>query len=158
MLKLTLAAGGRLEIPAHAIIAVMKPADGSNPSAIMYDMGAGLQIDQLGDQYGWLKKTANDASAFDNPLEVTVVEHWTVGDGDQAMQASGHGKMLFSRSRIVGRRDATDGGPAKGRLYVRLDERVITVNTVETLDEMDGVEAEAAPASPVAVPVLKAGE
>lgn len=158
MLKLTLAAGGRLEIPAHTIIAVMKPADGINPAAVMYDMGAGLQIDQLGDQYGWLKKTANDASAFDNPLEVTAVEHWTVGEGAEAVQASGQGKMLFSRGRVVGRRDLTDGGPAKGRLHVRLDERIATVNTVETLDEMDGIELEPAPPIPVAKPLLKAGE
>ena len=158
MLKLTLAAGGRLEIPPHAIIAVMKPADGINPAAVMYDMGAGLQIDQLGDQYGWLKKTANDASAFDNPLEVTTVEHWVVGEGADAVQASGEGKMLFSRSRVVGRRDLTDGGPAKGRLFIRLDERAVTVNTVETLDEMDGVEAEIVPAKPIAKPILKAGE
>lgn len=156
MLKLTLAAGGRLEIPAHAIIAVMKPADGINPAAIMYDMGAGLQVDQLGDQYGWLKKTANDASAFNNPLEVTTVEHWNVGEGAEAVQASGEGRMLFSRSRIAGRRDVIDGGIAKGRLYVRLDERTVTINTLETLNEMDGVES--TPPMPVAKPILKAGE
>ena len=54
MLHLKTAAGERLEIPAGCIIAVMRPCDGINPSAIMYDMGAGPAVDQLSDQYGFV--------------------------------------------------------------------------------------------------------
>ena len=40
MLRLTTAAGERLEIPATYITAVMKPCDGVNPCAIIFDFGA----------------------------------------------------------------------------------------------------------------------
>lgn len=153
MLKLTLAAGGRLELPAHAVISVMKPCDGLNPASLMYDMGAGIQVDQLADQYGFVKKMANDASAFDNPVEVTIIERVTIGEGDQAVLGDSKGKMLISRGRIEGRRDVTGEGDIKARIFLRIGTviedgkatrpQIVTIAIAESLAEMDGEEVPA---------------
>ncbi|GLV22020.1 hypothetical protein TomMM35A_18730 [Sphingobium sp. TomMM35A] len=154
MLHLKTAAGERLEVPAYAIIAVMKPCDGVNPSAIIFDMGEGPQIDQLGDQYGFVKKLVNDAQAMVNPVEVRILELVAI-DGEQVGYREG--RMFFSRDRIVGRREVKDS--ANGicaKLFVDLLGKPTAISIADTLDELDGVEAE--PATPVAMPVLTQGE
>lgn len=154
MLHLKTAAGERLEIPGYAIIAVMKPCDGVNPSAIIFDMGTGPQIDQLSDQYGFVKKLAIDAQAMVNPAEVRILEPVAI-DGD----AVGYheGRMFFSRDRIVGRREvAGDPNGIAAKLFVDLLGKPLAISIADTLDDLDGVEAE--PAAPVAQPALTQGE
>ena len=154
MLHLKTAAGERLEIPAYSIIAVMKPCDGVNPSAIIFDMGAGPQVDQLSDQYGFVKKLANDAQAMVNPVEVRILEPVTV-DGEQIGYREG--RMLFSRDRIVGRREVKDDANGiRAKLFVDLLGKPMAISVADTLDELDGVEGE--PAAPVAQPLLGAAE
>ena len=154
MLHLKTAAGERLEIPAYAIIAVMKPCDGVNPSAIIFDMGEGPQIDQLADQYGFVKKLAIDAQAMVNPVEVRILEPVAI-DGEQVGYKEG--RMFFSRDRIVGRREVKDdANGTRAKLFVDLLGKPMAISIADTLDELDGVEAE--PAAPVAMPVLTQGE
>lgn len=156
MLKLNLATGGRLELPAAAIIAVMKPADGINPSALMYDLGSGLQVDQLSDQFGFVKKLANDNGAFENAIEVTLIEPVNVldeqgnpimlppvapGQPAQPKTEPKAGKIIFSRSRIEARRDMAGPGDIRSRLHIRIGEGSIQIQAAETLNELDGVEA-----------------
>lgn len=142
MLHLKTAAGERLELPASCIIAVMKPCDGENPSAIIYDIGvSGAQFQQLTDQYGFVKKLAIDGMAMVNPLEVRVLEPVPGVDGLQ------EGKLFFTRSRIVGRREVLGGEDAtKSILFVDLLGKPAPVKVANTLDELDGNEA-----APVAV-------
>lgn len=152
MLHLKTALGERLEIPGYAIIGVMKPSSGDNPSAIIFDMGTGPQIDQLADQYGFVKKLAIDAQAMINPVEVRVIEQI---DGDSGAYAEG--RMFFSRERIAARREkkGTENG-INAMLYVDLLGKPMAINIAETLDELDGVEAE--PTSPAAHPTSTQGE
>ena len=154
MLHLKTAAGERLEIPAYAIVAVMKPCDGVNPSAIIFDMGQGPQVDQLSDQYGFVKKLANDALAMVNPVEVRVLEPVAI-DGEQV--GYHEGRMFFSRDRIVGRREVKeDANGVRAKLFVDLLGKPTAISIADTLDELDGVEAE--PVASVAHPVLTQGE
>lgn len=135
MLRLTTAAGERLEIPGGAIIAVMEPLDGANPSAIIFDMGAGPQVDQLSDDYGFVKRLAIDAMAVVNPIEV------------RERAPEGEGRMFFARDRIVGRREVKSGvADINSTLFVNLLGKVSPVHVSDTFDEMDGVEAPALPA------------
>lgn len=149
MLHLKTAAGERLEIPAGCIIAVMRPCDDINPSAIMYDMGAGAIMEQLSDQYGFVKKSVLDAAAMINPIEVKIVEKVTVGEGPEAATAMRQGRAIFARSRIVGRREIlSDPSGIRACLFVNLQGSPLQINIADTLDELDGVEAEDAPISP----------
>lgn len=146
MLHLKTAAGERLEIPAGCIIAVMRPCDGINPSAIIHDMGAGPTIDQLSDQYGRVKKTVLDAGGIINPIEVKIVEAVSVGEGEEVTTALQQGRMIFARSRIEGRREVlTDPNGIRAGLFVNLTGRTIRINVADTLDELEGVEADGAP-------------
>jgi len=140
-LKLNLAAGGRLELPAYALFAVMKPSDGANPAAVMYDLGAGLQIDQLSDQYGFVRKLALDGAAFENPIEVEIVEKVAGEDGTPVVAI---GKVTMSRGSIIGRRDIANGADGeRAQLFVQFGEGRMTLLVNESLDEMDGIESEA---------------
>ena len=124
MLHLKTAAGERLEIPAASIMAVMKPCDGVNPAAIIYDVGAGPQADQLADQYGFVKKAVIDSQGMVNPLEVRIIEQVTIGAGGDAVTGFHEGRMFLSRDRIVGRREMlNDPHGAKARLFIRLFDR-----------------------------------
>lgn len=137
MLRLTTAAGERLEIPGGAIIAVMEPLGGANPSAIVFDMGAGegAWIDQLSDSYGLVKKLAMDAQALVNPIEV------------RERSPNGEARLFFARDRIVGRREVKSGvSGINSTLFVNLRGKVEAVHVADTFDEMDGVEAPALPA------------
>ncbi|WP_134094061.1 hypothetical protein [Novosphingobium sp. PhB55] len=153
------AAGERLEIPAGCIIAVMRPCDGINPSAIIYDMGAGPAIDQLSDQYGCVKKTVLDAAGIINPIEVKIVEAVTLGEGEEAATALQQGRMIFARSRIEGRREVIgDPNGIRAGLFVNLTGQTMRINVADTLDELDGVEADHAPiAPPVPMPLPPQG-
>ena len=154
MLHLKTAAGERLEIPDYAIIAVMRPCDGVNPSAIIFDMGQGPQVDQLADQYGFVKKLANDAQVMVNPVEVRILEPVTVDDEQIGYR---EGRMLFSRDRIVGRREVKDDANGiRAKLFVDLLGKPMAISVADTLDELDGMEGE--PAAPVAQPLLGAAE
>lgn len=163
MLHLKTAAGERLEIPASAIIAVMKPCDGVNPAAIIFDMGDGPQVDQLADQYGFVKKAAVDSMAMVNPIEVRILEPVQIGEGDDAMIGFKEGRMFFSRARIIGRREvAGDQHGVNAKLFVDLLGKPMAISVADTFDEMDGVERE--PRKPVRKvkpankPALTAGE
>ncbi|GLT00138.1 hypothetical protein GCM10007897_15220 [Sphingobium jiangsuense] len=135
MLHLKTAQGERLELPAHAIIAVMRPSSGDNPSAIIFDMGMGPQIDQLGDQYGFVKKLIADSNAMVNPIEIRVVEPVPDGDG-----ATAEGRMFFPRDRIAGRREVKDDQRGvRSTLFVNLLGKPIVINAADTLDELDGI-------------------
>ena len=143
MLHLKTANNERLEIPAYAIIAVMKPSDGTHPSAIIFDMGAGAQVDQLVDQYGHVKKLAIDSQAMVNPIEVRVIEPVGVGEGSDVVSAIGEGRMFFSRDRIAGRREVHgDPDGINATIFVNLLGKPMAINVADTLDEMDGVEPE----------------
>ena len=159
MLHLKTAAGERLEIPAGCIIAVMRPCDGINPSAIMYDMGAGPAIDQLSDQYGFIKKTVQDAGGMINPIEVKIVEAVSVGEGEEAATALQQGRMIFARSRIEGRREVIgDPNGIRAGLFVNLTGQTMRINVADTLDELDGVEADTDPvAAPIPMPLPPEG-
>lgn len=147
MLHLKTANKERLEIPESAIIAVMKPSDGVNPSGLIYDMGSGPQIEQLADQYGYLKKMAIDSEAIVNPMEVRIIEQHKVGDGEEAIVAYQEGRMFFSRLRIVGRKEKIgDPNGVNAVLYVDLLGKAMALQVADTLDEMDGVEPETKPA------------
>lgn len=136
MLHLTTAAKERLEIPPGCIVAVMKPSDGGNPCAIIYDIGVGMQIDQLSDQYGYVKKLAVDAQAMVNPIEVRTVEPGEDGPCE--------GRVFFARDRIVGRREVKDSEDGvNARIFVDLLGRTSALNVADTLDEMDGIEPKA---------------
>lgn len=136
MLRLTTAAGERLEIPGGAIIAVMEPLGGANPSAIIFDMGNGAQVDQLSDQYGYVKKLAIDAQMLVNPIEV------------REKAPEGSARLFFARDRIVGRREVKSGvGGINSTLFVNLLGKVSALHVADTFDEMDGVEAPALPAA-----------
>lgn len=141
MLRLKTAAGERLEIPDTCITAVMKPCDRANPCAVIYDTGAGAQVDQLADQYGFVKKAVIDAMAMVNPVEVRIVEPVSVGE----VQGFHEGRIFLSRLRIVGRREVNgDPNGIRARLFVDLfnqEGKATTLNIADTLDEMDGVEA-----------------
>lgn len=135
MLHLKTAQGERLELPAHAIIAVMQPSSGDNPSAIIFDMGMGPQIDQLGDQYGFVKKLIADSNSMVNPIEIRVVEPVPDGDG-----ATAEGRMFFPRDRIAGRREVKDDQRGvRSTLFVNLLGKPIVINAADTLDELDGI-------------------
>lgn len=147
MLHLKTANNERLEIPESAIIAVMKPSDGVNPSGLIYDMGSGPQIEQLADQYGHIKKMAIDSAAIVNPMEVRIIEQHQVGEGDEAVIAHQEGRMFFSRLRITGRREKNgDPNGVNAVLYVDLLGKPMALQVADTLDEMDGVEPETKPA------------
>lgn len=140
-MKLNLAAGGRLELPAYALFAVMKPSDGANPAAVMYDLGAGLQIDQLSDQYGFVRKLALDGAAFENPIEVEIVEKVT---GEDGVTDAVRGKVTMSRNSIIGRRDIAAGADGeRAQIFVQFGAGRMTLLVSESLDEMDGVESQA---------------
>lgn len=158
MLHLKTAAGERLEIPAGCIIAVMKPCDGLNPAGIMYDMGAGLAIDQLSDTYGFVKKSTLDAGGMINPIEVKVIEA-VVGEGGDAASAFREGRMIFARSRIEGRRELVgDPNGIRAALFVKFTGQTVRINVADTLDEMDGVEVDDAPVpAPTSMPVSVEG-
>jgi len=134
MLRLTTAAGERLEIPGGAIIAVMERVDGANPSTIIFDMGSGPQGDQLSDQYGYVKKLAIDAQAMVNPIEV------------REKAPSGTARLCFARERIVGRREVKPSvNGINATLFVNLLGKVSALQVSDTFDEMDGVESPALP-------------
>lgn len=141
MLQLKTAAGERLEIPAACIMAVMKPCDGVNPCAIIYDFGAGAQVDQLADQYGFVRKAVIDAMAMINAVEIRIVEPVSL-DGVEGWR---EGRMFLSRQRILGRREVRDDpNGVRARLYADLFNiagKATTLNIADTLDEMDGVES-----------------
>lgn len=160
MLHLKTAAGERLEIPAGCIIAVMRPCDGINPSAIIYDMGAGPAIDQLSDQYGRVKKTVLDAAGIINPIEVKIIEAVNGGEGEEAVTVLHQGRMIFARSRIEGRREVIgDSNGIRAGLFVNLTGQTIRINVADTLDELDGMEADDAPISaPIPMTLPTEGE
>ncbi|PZQ56280.1 MAG: hypothetical protein DI555_06610 [Novosphingobium pentaromativorans] len=142
MLLLNTAAGERLEIPAGCVIVVMRPCNGINPSAIMYDMGEGAIVDQLSNPYGVVKKTVLDAGGIINPIEVKLLEPVLGDTGDEASTTLAQGRMIFARSRIVGRREVLeDPNGVRSRLFVDLAGNPIRINVADTLDELDGVEA-----------------
>lgn len=148
MLKLNLAAGGRLELPGYALLAVMKPSDGSNPSSVIYDLGAGVQIDPLADQYGFVRKLARDGGTFENPIEVETIEK-LAGESADAVTVA-RGKITMSRTAIVGRRDLMDDADgARAQLFVRFGTATSTLLVSESLDQMDGIDT-AQPASAAA--------
>lgn len=150
MLRLTTANGERLEIPGYAIIAVMKPSDGIYPCAIIFDMGAGPQVDQLCDQYGHVKKLAIDSQAFVNPIEVRVIEQVQVGQGDEAVAAFAEGRMFFARDRILGRREVKgDPNGVNATIFVNLLGSPMAISTGDTLNEMDGEEPHMEGAAPL---------
>lgn len=127
----------RLELPASCVLAVMQPSDDSAPSSILYDLGPGLEISKLSDQYGFVKKLVVDSSGIMNPIEIRVVEPVSSEEG----QSYGEGKVFFARSRIQARqelKDAEDG--AKSLLYIHLFGNVTKFRLLDTLDELDGVE------------------
>ena len=141
MLKLNLAAGGRLELPAFALFAVMKPSDGANPAAVIHDLGAGLQVDQLSDQYGFVRKLALDGAAFENPIEIEIVEKIA---GEDGATVAARGKVTMSRNSIIGRRDIAAGADGeRAQLFVQFGQNRVTLLVSESLDEMDGVESQA---------------
>lgn len=134
MLHLKTASGERLEIPATCINAVMQPCDGVNPCAIIFDFGANKQIEQLSDQYGFVKKAVIDSMAMINPVEVRVLE--------QVGEKLAEGRMFLSRDRILGRREVKhDASGIHARLFVDLLAKPISINIADTLDELDGVQA-----------------
>ena len=146
MLKLNLIAGGRVELPAYALFAVMKPSDGAAPSAVMYDMGSGLQSDQLSDQYGFVRKLALDGGAFENPIEVATVERMDIADAVEGGPATAivNGKITMSRNSIIGRRDIAAGSDGeRAQLFLEFGPNRLAVLVSESLDEMDGVESQA---------------
>lgn len=148
MLHLKTAAGERLEIPAAFIIAVMKPCDGANPAAIIFDMGAGPQVDQLSDQYGFVKKAVIDSQGIINPVEVRIIEQVAIGTGADAVTGFHEGRMFIARDRIVGRREVLDDpNGIRARLFLSLFDRPSAISVADTLDEIDGVES-VAPAKP----------
>lgn len=148
MLHLKTAAGERLEIPAVCIIAVMKPCNGVNPAAIIFDMGAGPQVDQLADQYGFVKKAVIDSQGIINPVEVRIIEQLRIGEGDDAVTGFHEGRMFVARDRIAGRREVLDDlNGIRARLLLNLFDRPTQISVADTLDEIDGVEP-AVPAKP----------
>ncbi|MGC4250438.1 MAG: hypothetical protein QM605_02935 [Sphingobium sp.] len=135
MLHLKTAHNERLEIPESAIIALMKPSDGVNPGALMFDMGGGPQIEQLADQYGHLKKMAIDSAAIVNPIEVRIIEAAAVGEGAEAMTAYREGRMFFSRLRIVGRREKKgDPNGVNAIVYVDLLGKAMALQVADDLE------------------------
>lgn len=153
MLHLKTARGERLEILASAILAVMKPTDGINPSSIVYDMGAGPQFDQLADAYGFVKKSVIDSHAMVNPVEVRILEPVQIGEDGAAATAMREGRMFFPRAAIVGRREVNgDPGGIRARLYLNLLGQATAIHVADTLDELDG---EDAPAAPVLTPTVQ---
>jgi len=147
MLHLKTANNERLEIPPSAIIAVMKPSDGVNPGALIYDIGAGPQIEQLADQYGYLKKMAIDAAAIINPVELRIIERHQVGEGAESLLAHQEGRLFISRMAITGRREKRDDpNGINAIVYANLLGKPMAINVADTLDEMDGVEPPARPA------------
>jgi hypothetical protein len=154
MLHLKTAAGERLEIPAVCIMAVMKPCNGINPAAIIYDVGTGPQADQLADQYGYVKKAVIDSQGMVNPLEVRIIEQVTIGTDADAVTGFHEGRMFIARDRIVGRREVLDDPHGvKARLFIRLFDRPNTINVADTLDEIDGIEPPTKPANRTAKPI-----
>ncbi|KMS59968.1 hypothetical protein V474_07650 [Novosphingobium barchaimii LL02] len=141
-----------MEIPAACIIAVMKPCDGANPCSIIFDAGAGPLVDQLSDQYGFVKKAAVDGMAMVNAIELRIVEPVPPADGEAA-PVMAEGKLFCARSRITGRREVIDD-PAgiRAKLFVDLFGKPMTINVADTLDEMDGVDP-----APVAIPSTTEG-
>lgn len=128
MLHLKTERGERLELPATAVIAVMKASDGSSPSTLVYDLGYGPQIDRLSDQYGFVRKLVLDAQALVNPIEIRVLE----ADRQE-------GRMTFSRERIIARREVHEHPEgANTILVVDLTGNPVRINVMETLDELDG--------------------
>lgn len=164
MLHLKTAAGERLEIPAGCIIAVIKPCDGESPCAVVYDMGFGQQLDQLSDQYGFVKKNVIDSMAIVNAIEVRHIEGAIIAKADNGSPIFGapykEGRMFFSRSLISGRREVKgDAIPGcKSRLFVNLLGGVMPINIADTLDELDGTDADDAPvAAPIPMPLPPEG-
>lgn len=142
MLNLNLATGGRLEIPGYALLSVMKPADETAPSSVMYDVGAGLKVDQLADQYGYVRKLAIDADAFVNGLSVDIIErHEIVGDDGETKIEALAGAMMLSRNSIIARRDTPDGADGvRAELTVRFGQDITaTIQVTQSLDELDGI-------------------
>ncbi|WP_103728934.1 hypothetical protein [Novosphingobium sp. HII-3] len=140
MLHLKTAAGERLEIPAACIIAVMKPCDGVNPCAIIADVGMGPQVDQLSDQYGFVKKAVADSAAIVNPIELRLVEPVQPAEGGDAAPVMAEGRMFLARSQITSRREVLgDANGIRARLTVQLLGRPMAINVADTLDELDGI-------------------
>lgn len=149
MLHLKTSAGERLEIPASCITAVMKPCDGANPCAIIFDMGAGAQIDQLSDQYGFVKKAVIDSMGIINPVELRIIEQIRVGEGDNIVVAHKEGRVFISRERIEGRREVKDDpNGVRAKLFANLFNqpgKTTPINVADTLDEIDGLDPEDQP-------------
>lgn len=142
MLHLKTAAGERLEIPPSCLIAVMQPCNDVNPSAVVYDVGAGPQVDQLTDPYGMVKKLAIDVLAITNPIEARILEPVVGGDSAELRE----GRLFCARSRIAGRREVLTGDtPVRAILFVDLFGKMMSVRVADTLDELDGVEPLPAP-------------
>lgn len=141
MLKLNLAGGGRIEVPGYAIIAIMKPGgDTANPSSLLYDMGEGPRVDQLGDQYGFVKKLAIDSGFIVNGFEADIVECGSREEEGKPVPVINYGKIFTSREKIVARRDIPNSVDAKARIYVAAGGGSIGFDVTQSLDEMDGID------------------
>lgn len=171
MLHLKTAAGERLEIIASSILAVFKPCDHVQPSAIIFDMGTGMQFEALSDQYGFVKKAVIDNMAMINPIEVRLVEGTQIGvdtrTGQPVMAAPfNEGRLFIPRDMIVGRREIVDDpNGIKAKLFLDMRGKRMVFNVADTLDEMDGVEpadgraeADIARLDPPSPPSILAGE
>lgn len=134
MLRLTTAAGERLEIPAASITVVARTADAQAGCLILYDLGNGPATEKLTDAYGYVKKAAVDCLAMVNPVEVRTPERID-GQDEPA-----YGLLFFSRDSIVSRREVrgrTDGVNAIVHLNVTGSPKPYLI--ADTLDEMDGI-------------------
>jgi hypothetical protein len=153
MLHLTTGRAERLEIPAYAILAVIKPCDDTMPCAIVFDMGFGMQFEQLSDQYGFVKKAVIDSMAMVNPIEARILEPVQVGEGDATVTGMQEGKVFLARERIIGRREiGGDPNGIKAKLFVDLVGKRMLFNIADTLDELDGTEAPKKPKAASAAP------
>lgn len=144
MLHLKTDKGERLELPASAVIAVMKPSTGENPCSLLFDMGGGPTTEKLGDQFGYVRKLVADSQLLVNAIELTIIEPSQAADAKPGDTAEG--VIYFSRDRIMGRREVIeDSKPAGAILYVNLFGHAQPIRVANTLDEMDGVEPPKAP-------------
>jgi hypothetical protein len=138
MLYLTTARKERLEIPPACVTAVMRPSGGTAPGALVFDLGFGPQVEQLDNDYGWVKRIIIDCGVMANPVELRILEPAAEGNG------LAEGLMFVSRQRIVGRREVLDD-PAgvRARLFVDLIGKTTPVSIADTLDDLDGIAAPA---------------
>lgn len=141
MLRLTTAAGERLEIPAASIAMVAQLPDVEG-CVVAFDLGCGSTREVLSDSYGFVKKAAVDCLAMINPVEVRLA-------GAQQAEGARPGLLFFSRDAIVARREVrgNDEG-VKAIITINVTGQPTPYPITDTLDEMDGVAA----AEPTAEP------